>query len=99
MTDLGYPQLAIPIEIDSQAVQLVARDFSGRIQVFRHRRRRLSFIVSCSQKGMIKLALVPASEIVADALTKNYGPLTHWRQIANLLGECPELSRGREIVV
>ena len=28
VTDLSYPQPAVPIEIDSQAVQLVARDFS-----------------------------------------------------------------------
>ena len=29
--------------------------------------------------------------------TKNYGPHTHWRRIANLLGESPELSRLRDI--
>ena len=37
--------------------------------------------------------------MVADALMKNYGPLTHWLRIANLLGESPELARLREIVV
>ena len=43
--------------------------------------------------------LVPAPSMVADALIKNYGPLTHWRRISYLLGESPELSRLRDIVL
>jgi hypothetical protein len=97
-TDSGNPQLAVPIEIDSQTVFLVAQDLSAKVQVFRHRRRQLSFLIACHLDHTIKSHLVPAPDMVADALTKNYGPLTHWRRIAFLLGESPRLIELRDIV-
>jgi hypothetical protein len=97
-TDSGNPQPAVGVEIDSQTVDLVTQDFSGKTQVYRHRRRDLAFVVACNVDKLTRSVLVPAEEMVADGLTKVYGPLTHWRRIAWLLGESPELAALRSIV-
>jgi hypothetical protein len=98
-TDSGNPQPAVPEETDSQTVNIVSQDLSGKAQVFRHRRRDLSFLINCQLDHIIKTSLVPEHLMVADALTKTYGPLKHWRRIAWLLGESPRLAELRAIVL
>ena len=99
--DIGLPAITTPDGELKALIKVVKTtlDLIELVTDLRQRRRQLAFIVSCSQKGLIKLVLIPAANMVADALTKNYGPLTHWRRIANLLGESPELIRLRDIVV
>ena len=98
--DTGNPRISPNIiEIDSQAVYLVARDLSEKTLVYRHRRHHLSFAISCYLDKLITMKLVFSGIMTADALTKLYGPLEHWKRIAFLMGESSCLASLRNTVI
>ena len=70
---------------------LVARDFSGKTQIFRHRRCDLCFAINAFLVNLVTMKLVSSDIMTADALTKPYGPLEHWKRIAHPIGESEPL--------
>ena len=77
---------------------LTAQDFSGKALIFRHRRRQLVFTISCIKANLIELQLVSSPLMTADSLTKDCGPLEHWRQITHSMGEHPSIALIQEII-
>jgi hypothetical protein len=98
--DTGNPQVSPSlIETDSQAVILTAQDLSGKALAFRHRRRQLRFIISCVHAQYIKLKLVTTTLMTSDSMTKDYGPLVHWKRITHSLGQHPNLLVMQQMII
>ena len=96
--DLGNLQTPSIAETDSQTVSQTAQDFTGRALTYRHRRRQLVFVISCVRAYLIAVPLILSDLMTADGLTKDYGPLKHWRRITYLLKEQPEITRFQQIM-
>ena len=84
--DCFNPQEPTPIEEDNQTVVLACRDRTGKTQALRHRRSTLSFMSSAVRWGQITVRPVAAADQTADAMTKVFGPLQHWRTVGWIQG-------------
>ena len=94
--DVGNPQTLSIAETDSLTVFQTAQDFTGKDLTFRHRRRLLAFIISCVRALLFSVQLVDSPRMTSDGLTKDYGPLEHWRRLPFLLGQQPEIDRFQQ---
>jgi hypothetical protein len=89
----------VEIEEDNKGVQTAAKGISGKIRAVRHRMKDVSFLVSAAQKQLVSFVHIPGSRQVADAMTKVYGPLDHFRRLGWVMGESEELERLMRIVI